>query len=131
MSATDLLAALRARGLRLECLPARPDHSAHAWRLVVSPAGKLTAAEKEALSAHREAVLDLLYRECDGAEPCSPFLWPDQAPPDREEWDEEAQQYVTVPGRKPNILCLAAVPSFVIDPPPPSVGLEIDIPPGA
>src|SRR5262245_11697292 len=55
-TAADLLAALRGRGFRLE---GREGHR----QLVVTPGSAMSEADRAAVRTHKEALLDLLWRE--------------------------------------------------------------------
>ncbi len=74
--AADLLATLRQRGHRVEFRP-RDDVS---FRLVVTPAERLSADDRDALKEHKEALLDLLWSEL---EPGPVPGWPHDSP----NWD--------------------------------------------
>jgi hypothetical protein len=124
--ASILLAGLRRRGFRLDACAREQS-----WVLGVEPASALTDADRAHIGTHREALLDLLYAEQpDDGQPPVPFLWYDDAPPAREEWDEETQQWVTVGGRRPVNRGIVPGPT-VIDPPPPPPGESVEFPPGA
>jgi len=126
--AADLVTGLRGRGFILTMRP-DPDPTVQRWALVISPVQTLTDDVRALLRQHREAILDFLYWEVPGIG-VDGVRWYDEAPPHREEWDEEAQQFVTVPGRRPWSPGICPQPRHN-DPPPPPFGREIEFPAGA